>query len=818
MKKGRMISSRTPQWALVGAAGAILGAATACLQQIPSIPTETYRVRGLTAPAEILVDRWGVPHLYAQNLDDVFFAQGFNAARDRLWQLDLWRRRGEGMLSEALGADFLAKDRAARLFLYRGDMHAEWLAYSSDTKRIVSSFVEGINEYIRLARENARLLPPEFKLLAYEPALWTPETVVRIRSNGLFRNVSREVDRAVFLRNHGKEALRLRERLEPPHELRVPEGLDLSLISDDVLEVYRLATGGVRFPEDLSRKLASVSNRGAREIERSPSGGLPKIPADAGSNNWAVAPSRSATGRPILANDPHRRQSVPSLRYIAHLSAPGLDVMGAGEPALPGISIGHNDRVAFGLTIFAIDQEDLYVYRTNSRAPDEYWYRGRWEPMRTLRDTIPVRGEEAQEVTYKFTRHGPVIFEDSARRLAIAVRCAWLEPGMAPYLGSIEYMRARNWDQFLAAMNRWGAPSENQVYADVEGNIGWKPGGLAPLRPNWDGLLPVPGDGRYEWAGFRNMDELPVDYNPARGWLATANQMNLPPGYAHELGFEWALPYRYQRIREVLQSGESVSLKDMLQLQTDFLSIPARRLVGALEGMRSQDAGVQRALALLRSWDFSLEAESAPAALFEIWYNRFLGPALLAKVARDESLREALGSSHPELRISLVEKPDSRLGNDPVAARNEAVVRSLLQAVEEAERLLGEDWEIWQWGRLHHAAMEHPMAALIDETTRAQWNVGPLPRGGSGDTVGSTSYRQSDFRQRGGASFRMVLDVGNWDSSLAMNSPGQSGDPASRHYRNLFPLWAEDQAFPLLYSRSRVETEAEQRIRLDSAR
>ncbi|MEE8176944.1 MAG: penicillin acylase family protein, partial [Acidobacteriota bacterium] len=743
MKK-ESIRSKAVEWALVGAAAAILGTAKAAPQRVDSIPTVTYRIRGLRAPAEILVDKWGVPHIYARNFYDVFFAQGFNAARDRLWQLDLWRRRGEGLLSEAFGAHFLEKDRAARLFLYRGDMHAEWLAYSSDTKRVVTSFVEGVNEYIRLTRKKAQMLPPEFKLLGYQPALWTPETVVRIRSHGLSRNVSREVARAEFLRDHGREALSLRDRLEPSHNLRVPEGLDLSLVTDDVLDVYRLATGEVRFPEELSQKLlAPTSPREAVEIDRFESRTTLDVLAGMGSNNWAVAPSRSATGRAILANDPHRRQSVPSLRYIVHLSTPGLDVIGAGEPALPGISIGHNDRVAFGLTIFAIDQEDLYVYRTNPQSLDEYWYQGRWEPMRIVRDTIPVRDARVQEVIYKFTRHGPVVFEDSSRQLAIAVKCAWLEPGMAPYLGSIEYMRARNWDQFLAAMNRWGAPSENQVYADIEGNIGWKPGGLAPIRPNWDGLLPVPGDGRYEWAGFHDMDELPVDYNPARGWLATANQMNLPPGYPHELGFRWAPPYRYQRISEVLQGAERVSFEDMLQLQTDYLSIPARRLVGALEGLKSRNPRVQRALAMLRSWDFSLETESAPAALFEIWYRRFLGPALLAKVVSDESLRKALGFGHPEILILLVERPDLRLGKDPVAARNEALVQSLSRAVEEAEKLLGKDWKAWQWGRLHHAAMEHPMAAFVNEKTRAQWNVGPVPRGGSGDTVGSTRYRLS---------------------------------------------------------------------------
>jgi penicillin amidase len=772
------------------------------------IPGRVHAVSGLSAPVEILVDRYGVPHVYARELYDVFFGQGFAAARDRLFQLDLWKRRGEGTLAEAFGSDYVEKDRAARLFLYRGDMRAEWLAYGSDTKRIVTAFVAGVNAYIRLTEESPELLPFEFKRLGYRPGRWTPETVVRPRSHGLIGNLSREVARARFLAEHGKEPLRWRDWLEPSRELEVPDGLDLSAISEDVIRVYELATGSVSFDARLQEKLSASTSA------------LELLATDSiqGSNNWAIAPSRTATGRPILANDPHRAVTVPSLRYISHLSAPGLDVVGAGEPALPGISIGHNQRVAFGLTIFAIDQEDLYVYRTNPDQPEEYWYRDRWEPMTAIEERIPVRGGAPLDSRLLFTRHGPVLHQDRERRLAFAVRSGWLEPGMAPYLGSIEYMRAQNWDQFLAAMNRWGSPSENQVYADVGGNIGWKPGGLAPIRPNWDGLLPVPGDGRYEWAGFRTMDELPVDFNPLRGFLATANQMNLPSGYAHALGFEWALPYRYQRIAEVLSRPGPFRLEDALRLQADYLSLPARRVQATLAGVGAREGKVQKALAMLRDWDGVLDASSASAALFEVWHRRFLGEALMARVVANEGARKALAGGNAEARLRLLENPEGRLGPDPVSARNEVIVSSLAQAIQEAEKLLGRDWKSWSWGRLHQAALTHPLSPLLDERERARVNLGPAPRGGSGETVGNTSYRSSDFLQTSGASFRMVLDVGNWDASLAVNTPGQSGNPDSPHYRDLFELWARDQAFPLLYSREAVLAAAEERIVLQPQR
>lgn len=763
----------------------------------------SYTVDGLKGSAEILVDRWGVPHIYASSSDDAFLAQGFNATRDRLWQIDLWRRRGLGLLSEAFGPSFVEKDRASRLFLYRGEMRREWLAYGSDTKRVVTAFISGVNEYVKLTEDDPDLLPEEFRLAGYRPAYWSPEDVARVRSHGLYKNLASEVERARVLRDFGPEVEALRRRLEPPREVVVPEGFDFSLFPDDLLRVYDLATTPV-FGEDLAS--------------------MAKPPE--GSNNWVVSGSRTATDRPILANDPHRVLSVPSLRYVAHLSAPGMDVIGAGEPALPGLSIGHNGKIAFGLTIFSIDQEDLYVYETNPENSDEYRYEDRWEPMEVQRQRIPIKGGEPQEVELKFTRHGPVIYEDPERRVAFAVRAAWLEPGMAPYLGSMDYMRVKDWDGFLAAMNRWGSPGENQVYADDEGNIGWKPGGLVPRRPNWDGLLPVPGDGRYEWDGFLDADELPVEYNPPRGWVATANQMNLPEGYPHEekkVGYEWYAPYRYERISEVLRGDSDHSLRDSVRLQNDHLSVPARRICARLDDLRSDVPKVEKALEMLRDWDYLLSADSAPAALFEVWYRLHLRPALFKRALEEavppEKLDEAVAAATPledlatdaRADLDLLEKPGGRLGPEPDKALAEVMLWSLGRAIEHLEEILGTDWEGWEWGRLHHALLAHPLSALVDGEERERLNVGPAPRGGSGDTVGNTAYR-ADFRQTGGSSFRIVMDVGEWDASLFMNSPGQSGNPGEPHYADLFEGWATNDAFPLLYDRKKIEAAAERRI------
>jgi penicillin amidase len=769
-------------------------------------------VAGLRAPAEILTDPWGIPHIYASSTHDAFWAQGFQVARDRLWQIDTWRRRGLGLLAQVWGAEYAEQDRAARLFLFRGDMHAEWLAYASDTKDIATAFTAGINAYVTLTREDPSRLPLEFSELGYEPAFWAPADVARIRSHGLFYNVTQEVARALIMRDFGPAVEELRRRREPGGELTVPDGLDLSVIPDDVLRDYTLAVS----PAQLGGPLGAPGAAGGGPVQ-----------AGEGSNNWVLAPERTATGRALLANDPHRAVSLPSLRYIAHLSAPGFDVIGAGEPALPGLSVGHNGQLAFGFTVFPVDQEDLYVYRTRPGQPSEYWYRDRWEPMTVVREEIPVRDAPPVPVELWFTRHGPVVRSIPDSGAAFAVRAAWLEPGMAPYLGSLDIMRAPDVERFTAALNRWGAPGENLVYADEAGTIGWKAAGLTPVRPNWDGTLPVPGDGRYEWAGFYDMDALPAEVNPARGWIATANQMNLPPGFPDErvITRDWPPPFRSQRIAQVLGPATQSTVADMVRLQGDYVSLPARRVVRALSGQRWTDQAAERAARLLLGWDGTLAADSTAAAVFQVWYRRHLRPGLrrlaLAQILPPDKVAAALAAVLPEddlagdprIDLELIENPGSRLGVNPAAVLAGLFEESLSAAMTDLTNLLGPDEQDWAWGRLHQARLAHPVGPAMSPAARERAAIDPLPRGGSADTVGATSYLP-DFTQAAGATFRLVVDVGEWDNSVVMNSPGQSGDPASPHYADLYAPWAANEAVPLLYSQDRIETVTQERIRL----
>jgi penicillin G amidase len=784
------------------AVAAAIGAGTAAAAPAAPAATETLTVAGLKAPVDILVDHWGVPHIYARNEPDLFLAQGWNAARDRLFQIDLWRRRGLGQLAEVFGRAYVDDDRAARLFLYRGDLRAEWAAYGADARAVVGRFVAGINAYVDWLQQHPELLPPEFRLQNYQPARWTAEDLVRIRAHGLSRNLDSEVARAQVACRGDVAADRVRAPLAPPWKVEVSGGLDPCL-PRDVLKAFTLAT------RDFHLDAPAAPQRTAAAFE-------PAAGALEGSNNWVIAPSKSATGRAILANDPHRAFVQPSIRYLVGLDAPTLHAIGANQPQIPGVSLGHNDSIAFGYTIFPIDQEDLYVYELDPASAHAYRYRGRFEKFRTVREVIAVRDAAAVPVELEFSRHGPVIYVEPGKHRAFAVRTAWLEPGTSVYLGALAYLKARSLADFERAVDRWRAPSLNHLYADTRGTIAWLPAGLAPRRPNWDGLLPVPGDGRYEWQGFWARDDLPRRVNPKEGYLSTSNEMNLPAGYPYakrRLGFEWTAAWRHLRIDAVLAALPKVSIEDSERLQTDQLSLPARRIVLALRELRSEDADVRAALALLGRWDGVAAGDSAAAALYETWFTRHLRIAT-KNALLDPAVAPGVEAAHVDVVVDVIEHPETWFSERAGERRDALVVATLGAAYRELRTHLGADPGRWRWDALHYNLAEHPFAAVVDEAERNRLNVGPFPVGGDPYVPSQSAYRAADFRDLSGPSVRVVIDVGNWDGSVAVNHPGQSGDPADPHYRDLAELWRRGEYFPLLYSRAAVERATERTLRL----
>jgi penicillin amidase len=772
--------------------------------------TVHHKLAGLDAPAEIRVDRWGVPHIKAASREDAFFVQGFNAARDRLWQIDIWRKRGLGQLAADFGPGYLAQDRAARLFLYRGDMAVEWNAYGvSDAKETAERFAAGINAFIDLSERDPSLLSPEFALSATKPGRWEAADVVRIRSHARVRNLEVEVPRARVLANATLEQDLARRAVDLGHTPFVPKDVDLAAIGDDVLDVYFLATAPATFSKE---RLAATLD----DVDKwSTTDDLGEIVASEreGSNNWAIAASHSATGRPIMASDPHRAYLNPSLRYVAHLRAPGLDVIGAGEPAQPGISIGHNDKAAFSLTIFPSDQEDLYVYRTKPDDPHLYAYGDGFERMQVVEERVAVRGHPDQTVTLKFTRHGPVVHEDRARNLAYAIRTVWTEPGGAPYLSCLGYQNAATVEAFEQALQSWSVPSTNQMYADVNGKIAWMPACKAPIRKGYDGMTPVPGDGRYEWVGFHSQKALPREIDPPRGYVATSNEMNLPPGphQALNIGYEFTDPSRAQRVREVLDAKPVHTLDESCRLQCDDLSIPARRICAHLKDFTSSDKDTAFGLSMLQGWDHHLADDSAAALLFEVWWMRHLKPSLLDMVSTDPRVRPLLAPGDQQTLMRWLEEFSVIFGDDPKARRDEVLLATLGKAVADCRQRHGADHSQWKWSGWHHGYFEHPLANVYPEKLR---DVGPLRQGGSALTVMSNGYRMSDGRCITGASFRMVADVGAWDNSLFVNAPGQSGDVRSKHYDDHGQLWSERKYVPLIFSEEAIARETELHIQL----
>lgn len=705
----------------------------------------------LKAPVEILRDKWGVPHIYAQNADDLFFAQGWITAKDRLFQIDLWRRIGSGKLAEVLGPTALPRDRIARLVRYRGDWDQEWQSYSPDTKAIVTAFVNGINAYIKSLGGKRTL---EFQIAGYDPGLWAPEDVVsRVAGLLMTRNAQSEVSRVLDMARFGADQV---ERLQPPDpfiKLSPPKGLDITSITNDILKDYTAAIGNVRFP------------------------------GEQGSNNWVVDSSMTTTGMPLLANDPHRPIQLPSLRKTVHLVAPGWNVIGAGEPALPGVALGHNQEIAYGFTIVGIDQQDLYVERINPDNAAEYMSKGKWTAFKIERESINIKGQAPQTVELKFTNHGPVLYE--AKGFAYALKWVGEGPGGAGYLAALRLARARNWREFQTGAKFYNVPSENLNYADRAGNIGWIAAGLAPIRSKGHtGLFPVPGDtGEYEWTGFLPIEKHPQLFNPPQHYIATANHKITPPGYTEQLSYEWASPERFNRIEQMLKRQAKFSVEDFEKMQQDVVSLPALRFQNILatwQPDRHKDV-----VDLVRVWDGRMAADSRAALVFEYW---------MAQLPR------ALWGDNwgarpvaPEVVLDAVSKKP-----DALAKALDAALMDIAKAIpNEDER---------RWGTVHRLSLRHPLNVK-------RLDLESIARPGNANTVNAASG--PNHMQTNGPSYRQIIDVSNWDNSMMTNVPGESGDPDSKHYSDLLADWAAGKYHPMPFSRAAVEAATEERIVLE---
>ncbi|TLF42216.1 penicillin acylase family protein [Maribacter aurantiacus] len=762
---------------------------------------------GLKEPVEIVRDQWGINHIYANNQHDLFFAQGYAAAADRLFQFEIWRRQATGTVAEILGERELKRDIGTRLFQFRGDMETEMNHYHEDGVEIITAYTDGVNAYIDEVLQNPDSLPIEFRILDILPQKWTPEVVIS-RHQGLLGNINDELQIGRAVAKLGPQMTKKLFWLHPKDpDLTIDKKINKELLSQDILELYNAYRKSVKFaPEDIQPEYRGqeVANLLIENKEKN------RDSLSIGSNNWVVNGSRTKDGNTFMANDPHRTIAVPSLRYMAHLVAPGWNVIGGGEPEIPGISIGHNEYGAWGLTVFETDGEDLYVYELNPENQNQYKYQGAWVDMKTIHETIKIKGQKDTIVNLHYTQHGPVTLIDTKNHVAYAVRCAWLEPGGSPYLASLRMDQAKNWEEFREACNYSHIPGENMVWADKEGNIGWQAVGIAPIRRNFSGLVPVPGDGTYEWDGYLPIVKKPNDHNPDKGFIATANQNVTPPDYEHwdAIGFSWSDPYRGNRIEDVLSSKSDFTMEDFKALQTDFLSLPAKELVPLLNKI-TLDGTYQEAKTKLEDWDFTLNPNSIPAAIYVAWEDSLA--EMMEDLVIPKQARHIVTSLQLKTIIEYVSHPKIVFGGDTEGNRNELLKKSFQQAIDDLENRLGADMEKWQYGQAKnkHVYIEHALGKVVNQAMRdTLFNLGPLPRGGSGTTPGSTG---GNMNQSSGASFRMIVNTGDWDAAQATNGPGQSGNPESPFYSNLFEPWAKDQYFPVYYTKQKVDSVAVER-------
>lgn len=718
----------------------------------------TFDAPGLRAPVEVLRDEWGIAHIYARNRHDLFFAQGYVQAQDRLWQMDMWRRINEGRLSEILGPDALRHDRLARLIAFRGSWDEEFARYHPDGAMIFQAFADGVNAYIAEIGDN---LPVEYKVTGLRPLPWTPQASTgRVATALPIGDARSDLRLARAIAERGLQAVNREQGEDVANwiDLVIPRGLDPSIVTEEAIDALGGFDAGFPEPPLLPEYRAwpgAVTSLNLGAQTSSP-----------GSNNWVVSGEHTATGEVLLANDPHRGVANPSLRYIVHLNAPGYSVIGATEPAIPGVAIGHNGRVGWGLTIVGTDQADVFIEELDPRNLDRTRWRGEWVPLETVVDTIPVRGRAPEIVEHRFSRNGPVFHVDSARNVAYALRATSSEPGGGGYLGALRLAEVDDCHAFVDALEYYHAPDENMICGDVDGNIAWVAAGLTPRRAgeDWYGRLPVPGTGEYSWSGFLGPRELPHEINPERGWIATANHDVQPAGYHPPIMFKGSRSSRWSRLQRMFEDVDDLTADDFEEMQHDMVHAWfAEEDLPLLVGWRADDWDVEWARMRLAGWDGRYHRISPAAALHYHW-------------------RRALDERAREPGIS--------------AAERRALTRAALEeAVATLRDTQGEDRRDWRWGRINRAEFPHTFVAA--------WDLPSAERSGDGGTVFDM-----------GATYREIIDFADLDNSRATSTPGQSMQPGSPFYDDLLPLWVDEEYFPLLYSREAVESGTAYRLDL----
>lgn len=802
----------------------------------------TLKIAGLIRPVEIYRDNMGIPQIYAENPHDLYFAQGYVHAQDRFVQMELGRRLAAGRLSEVFGSMIVEVDRYVRILGLPRVVKQEEKLLDPNTRTILQSYADGVNAYLGSHKK----LGLELELLGLQGVRYTPDpwTVsdsiswLKVMAMNISANMNTELRNVAMIQTMGAGSIREIWPLYPKNR---------PLIIPKEVNYKALKIGDLQAQTDMlkiARKIAGIG---------------------IGSNSWALSGKLTDTGKPYLANDPHLGIQIPSVWYEVglHCKTPaGLspdNITGVSFAGMPGVIIGHNDRIAWGFTILPADVQDLYIERVHPDNPHQYKANGKWVDFEMIHETILVRGKLKPQAAgsnanpplngaydpvsgftkvilpVRLTRHGPVIDDFSAEvrslkglfgstvvpdRHVTALRWTALEPGhtiQAVY----KLNRAQNFKEFREALKDFDNPAQNAVYADIDGNIGFQSPGKIPVRSKGDGQLPVPGwNGEYEWQGYIPFEELPYSYNPPEGYIVAANNDVAGPGYPYLISLEWDPGSRAQRIIDLLKktSGRPINRDYIQKMQNDVFNMPAQQILQYLGELHFDDPELQEALDYLCAWDCHEYAESGAAAFYAIFWMNFMKTVFMNKLPPGQwPLEEAVAL--------LMTEPENHWWDDPatpnvVEKRDDVLRKSFVAAYHDARQRMGSNKNRWAWNKLHVAVFKNSIMGSIPVVSLL-FNRGPFPVPGGPGVINSYGWAignqpnalaRSAYEVTWIPSMRMIVDFNDFDNSLMIQSLGQSGHPFHPHYNDMLELWRRNQYHPQLWNRSAVRNAAESHL------
>jgi len=749
-------------------------------------------VPGINLEIEILRDEWGIPHIYANSLEDLFFAQGYVHAQDRLFQIDLSRRAVQGRLAEIFGKDAVEADKFFLTIGFYRAAEKSLEVISEDTKRYLSKYAEGINAFIETNREK---LPLEFSLLNYEPEPWVITDSLAIgkyMSWVLGGNMQQELIMLAAMQSLPRDKW---EELIPSY----PED-DLTIVQNE------WQNAGLTFEKALT--LLQLNNFTERATVGVPGIGI-------GSNNWVVSGKMTKSGKPILANDMHLEIKAPSIWYQNHLIVKEkMNVTGVMFPGVPGVIVGHNEKIAWGVTNLGPDVQDLYIEKRNKNNPHQYLYQDKWENAQVFQYEIPVRNGENVHYTVDVTRHGPIISDLFPLAKETPISLQWTNNLPTTEIEAVIRMNlANNWQEFEDALNYFLVPAQNFVYADIFGNIAYKGNGLIPIRAKGKGLFPVPGwTGEYDWVGYIPYNELPKVINPKEGLIVTANNKVIDDSYPYYLTDEWAPPYRATTIYNSLAGKKDLTLKDVISIQTKFFNLQAARIKEVIiESIKEENltAKEKESFTILKSWLNNPVDEKwqIGPTIYQMLYNK-----IIKNTFQDEMEKELYNQflAHGSL-VNILDKmllTDSLWFDDiktkEVEGKKEIIFRSYQEVIKELESKLGDNIKKWEWGEIHTITFDHPLG--VKKGLDLIFNKGPFPMNGSGVTPGAANYSfNNPFFVTSAGPWRYGVDMSDLNHGLDILFGGSSGHPFSQHYADQIPLWLSGEYKTMSFAKQEIE-------------